>query len=240
VQTTVELPKSLEIAQVTRTAKQGIELTVSPKVAGPIGPATGEVGAQLKTTSDLTTKVAESLQKQLDKRSSWLNPERNLLRITQRGMDAINIAGTIRENVTLDIPRSQDGIPFLEVEKGKIKVNKSTLSQPIYSRVEALAISIAVVREPYKLKRSAAEKFGLPDSADARFIVHVSPPISLTIWKWERLLPSLTLDDLAFSSPLLPFSLRLLAFSSPLLPFSPRLLAVSLPLPPSMNSGFRA
>src|SRR5262249_39564605 len=152
----------------------------------------------------LTTQVQEALKKQLDQRSTFLSESRDLLRITQRGMDSVNVGGSIVEKTVLRVPVASTSIQLFAIRDdevctddsdscySKIKKKKSriipaqTLRQPLYAKVEALAINLAVVRLPYHLKRSATEKFGLADSADAFDVVHVGLPQRLVLWQWER------------------------------------------------------
>jgi hypothetical protein len=178
----------IEIAHVVREANQEVKL--QPKVGFPALGTELEAGS---TGSSLRTVVTERLLKELDRRSSWLNPERNELRITQRGMEAVNIAGSLKEHVTLHVPSAMTNIPVINFENDKLSVK--LLQQPLYSKVTGIAITIAVVREPYKFRRSGSEKFGLPDSADSYNVTVVSDPVQLTLWEWERTIQELYTSD---------------------------------------------
>src|SRR5207244_1388547 len=119
----------------------------------------------------------EALKKQLDQRSTYLSENRDLLRITQRGMESVNVGGSIIEKIVLRVPPAFTTIQLFEVkeecaseptaaektqackEKKSVLNPSVALHQPLYARVEALAVNLAVVRLPYHLKRSATEKF---------------------------------------------------------------------------------
>lgn len=184
----------LEIAQVTRESGQSVQVKPQPSIELK-GTIKGTLETPIDLTSTLKTTVIEKLLKELDRRSTWLNADRNLLRITQRGMEAANIQGSFKEKVSIRIPQSIVPINYLEVKKGVVKV--AATSQPIYSSIPAVSISLGVVREPTKLRRSASEKYGLLDSSDARYIVVVAEPVWLRLWHWERYLNAVTTDDLA-------------------------------------------
>jgi gas vesicle protein len=192
VETTVQYAP-LEIAHITREGTQGIEIKPEPSVDLK-GTVKGKIETPLTISSSLKTTVEEKLLKELDRRSSWLNPERNMLRLTQRGLEAINISGGLKERVTLQIPASTTVLSFLDFVGNEVKV-KST-GQPVYKRVTALSVSIGVVREPYEFRRSASEKYGLPDSADAYQVVVVSSPVELPVWKWPRIVDRLEMRDI--------------------------------------------
>lgn len=192
VETTVQ-QTPLEIAQISREATQNLQIKPQPSVELK-GTVKGTLEAPVELASGVKTTVSEKLLKELDRRSTWLNSERNLLRISQRGMDAANIAGSFKEKVTLRIPSSLAAIQYVEYKEGAIKIEST--NQPLYFSVPSVSISLGVVREPYKFKRSATEKFGLPDSSDARFIVVVSEPAPLKLWQWDRQIGVLTTDDL--------------------------------------------
>jgi hypothetical protein len=214
VQTTVTATQPQDIAKITKEAVSSAELnklTPSAEYAGVKGSLAveGAVGSHIKTT------VEEKLLKQLEQRSVWINSARDLLRITQRGTDAINVGGAIREEVTLKIPQSATPIFLLDIDNHRLRLGED-IGQPMYSRVHALAVNLAVVREPYKFKRLSTERFGLPDDADAYLVVQVSNPIYLDLWDWERTLDALTLDDLLVDPRILsgsPGTTRLMYYS---------------------------
>ena len=159
------------------------------------GTVKGTLETPLDLSSSMKTTVTEKLLKELDRRSTWLNANRNLLRITQRGMEAANIAGSFKEKVTLRIPQSFSPVHYFDLVADDIKI-KST-SQPLYGTVPAVSVSLGVVREPYKVKRSATEKFGLPDSSDARYLVVVAEPVQLNLWQWDRAISGMSTDEIS-------------------------------------------
>jgi hypothetical protein len=199
VETTVQR-SAHEIAEISRESDQGFEVKGEPSIELG-GTVKGKLDSLIDVSSKLKTTVSERLLRELDRRSGWLNSSRNLLRITQRGLDALNIAGMLKEKVFLHVPQSVTSIPYLESRKEELGIRN--VGQPIYSAVNAVAISLAVIREPYKFKRAAAEKYGLPDSSDAYYVVSVSQPAKLTLWKWDRTFNGLRTDvlDVAEAAP---------------------------------------
>ena len=196
VETTVQYAPLQEIAHITREAGQGIEIKPEPSIELK-GTIKGKIETPMTISSSLKTAVEEKLIKELDRRSTWLNPERNILRLTQRGMESINISGGLRERVTLKVPASRAGLSYLDFIEQEVKVK--SVEQPMYRKVTALSVSVGVVREPYEFHRSASEKYGLPDSADAYNIVVVSSPVELPVWEWGRTVDRLEMKDLEFS-----------------------------------------
>lgn len=186
VETTVK-KQTVDFGQVERKATQGLtsKVEAGAQIGQPMGTVGGEGKISLEGSSDLTVSVNEKLQRQLAQRSTWLNPERNLLRITQRGMEAVSLSGSIQEKIVLEIPAAYESILVIGKDGEKLEIDDE-LIQPLYSGVEAIAVTVGVVRQPFNLKRSAQEKFGLPDSADAYQVVQVMPPTSLQLWKWGR------------------------------------------------------
>jgi hypothetical protein len=201
INTTVAYAPLQEIAQVTRAAGQTVEIKPQPTV-NLAGTIQGKVETPITLTSDVKTTVTEKLMKELDRRSTWIYPNRNMLRITQRGMEAINVAGSFKDEVTLKIPASYQQRYVLDFEEqgdaGPKQLTLRALKQPLYSSVGAFIISLAVVREPYHFKRSASEKFGLADSADSYYIVSVAKPTVLPLWHWNRMIYQLDTDDIDF------------------------------------------
>lgn len=196
VETTVQYAPLQEIAHVTRESVQGIEIKPEPSIELK-GTVKGKVETPLTISSNLKTSVEEKLLKELDRRSTWLNPERNILRLTQRGMESINISGSFRERVTLKVPASINDLSFLDFDGHGVKVK--SVRQPAYKKVAAMSVSVGVVREPYKFQRSASERFGLPDGADAFNVVVVSSPVELPVWDWARKIDRLEMRDLELS-----------------------------------------
>jgi hypothetical protein len=197
VETLVQHTPLQEIAAISREANQSVDVKLQPSI-DITSLAKEKSDAPLASSSSLKTTVTEKLLKELDRRSSWLNSNRNLLRITQRGLESVSIAGSLKEKITLHIPTALTLEPVIEIEDGKIVVG--TASQPLYWSVPAIGITLATVREPYHFKRSAAEKYGLPDSADAYEVVAVSRPVRLVLWQSNRYFARFTTEDLNVGS----------------------------------------
>jgi len=195
VETTVITAPIQEIATITRKAESGLELkSLKPSVTLG-GTVKGSIEVEGGIRSSIETAVSEKLLKQLDQRSTWLSSERDLLRITQRGNDAVNASGAIREKLTLHIPQSIGDAYLSELtDEGDLKLG-DPISYPVYSNVTAFAISLAVVREPSSWKRSSTEKYGLLDSADAYLVVTVSNLDHVPLWPWARIVGALTVDE---------------------------------------------
>jgi hypothetical protein len=220
--TTTVVPTTVDIANVTRASLQGLKGSATTALSTPTTPAGATVGATIEGTSQLTTQVQEALKKQLDQRSTYLSENRDMLRITQRGMDAVNVGGSMVEKIVLRIPPASTTIQLFTIvercpdgkepcpSKTRSLVPSTSLAQPLYSRVEAIAINLAVVRLPHWVKRSATEKFGLPDSANAFEVVHVGLPQRVLLWQWPRVLNWLAVEDLRNGGPRDPTLLRTL------------------------------
>jgi hypothetical protein len=200
VDTTVVLPPAIDIAGVTREGTDKVGITGLKPSATFAGENKLSIEAQGEVSSQTKTTVVEKLLKQLDRRSTWLNPERNLLRITQRGSDSINIGGTFREKIKLNVPASLHTISLMTVKDGLLKIDRQ-LHLPLYSQVQALGLSIGVVREPFEFKRAAAEKFGLLDSPNSFLVVAESEPMLLKLWNWQRSIGFAKVKDLLIENP---------------------------------------
>lgn len=55
--------------------------------------------------ANLSTSRVENIKKELDRRSFWISSDRNLVRITQRGMNETTISGSITAAITLKVPK---------------------------------------------------------------------------------------------------------------------------------------
>ena len=193
VETTVVPSPIQEIASVSREGSQSVEIKPQPSIELK-GTVKGTIETPLSLNSSTKTSVSEKLLREFDRRSVWLNRSRDVMRITQRGMDAVNIAGGLREKVTLRVPPAATGRHVLDFKDGKPEFRR--VDVPLYTKVQALAISLGVVREPYGYKRSATEKYGLPDGADSYYLVVLPYPEVLTLWTLDRKVSRLTSDIL--------------------------------------------
>jgi hypothetical protein len=230
VQTTVDT-KDLDFGTITRGTTDSISGGVSVSI-----PAYGAtVNPSLNFSSAETSSTLTKLLRQLDQRSSYISPDSNFLRITQRGMINVNLGGRFNEQVQLYVPTAKDTITAIvpepekkeekedkkaEKDKGRKKENKKksgkennnpqfgfsvrSLTQPLYSRVDAMVVSVAVVRHPTKLRPTKDENFGLPqlDVADTDFIVGLPRPSQVTLWKWKRTLDLVVAAELAPNFPI--------------------------------------
>ena len=214
VETTVVPSPIQEIASVSREGSQSVEIKPQPSIELK-GTVKGAIETPLSLSSSTKTSVSEKLLREFDRRSVWLNRSRDVMRITQRGMDAVNIAGGLREKVTLRVPPAATGRHVLDLKDGKPEFRR--VDVPLYTKVQALAISLGVVREPYQYKRSATEKFGLPDGADSYYLVVLPYPEVLTLWTLDRKVSRLTSDilDLEMRPPGLHEKQSDLMFYSP-------------------------
>jgi len=111
------------------------------------------------------------------------------------------------EAVCLDEGETPDKAKTCKSKTSRLKP-AAQVKQPLYSRIEAMAITLAVVRLPYHLKRSATEKLGFADSADAFDVVHVALPQRVLLWELPRFLLWLTVEDIRDGGPRNPTLLR--------------------------------
>jgi hypothetical protein len=211
VQTTVDI-KDLDFGKITR----GTTDNISGGVTASIPAYSATVSPSLNFKSEETTSTETKLLRQLDQHSAYISPDSNFLRITQRGMINVNLGGRFNEQVQLYVPPAAETIktivPVLETKEDK--VNEKTnfkygfsvklLAQPLYSRVDALVVSLEVVRHPTKLRPTKDESFGLPnlDIADTDFIVGLPRPSKVTLWTWERTLDFVLASELVPNFPI--------------------------------------
>jgi len=191
---TLVIPKDSDLGTVKRTSKDAFEASLTGK--GAAHPEVTDIAPTLKYTGEVGTDVSTKLLHQLDQRSTYISPSANFLRITQRGMIGVNLAGRVQEQVTLHVPASHDLIPAVTFRDGRLSV--SWLAQPLYSRVDAFTVSVVVARHPTRLRKTTDESFALafPDTADATFFVGVTRPARITLWQWERKLSAVQESDL--------------------------------------------
>jgi hypothetical protein len=195
--TTTVLNQNLNLG----TLQQGMESDLSGTAAAtiPILPA-ATASPSITAASKATSSMSETILKQLDQRSTYISPDAAFLRITQRGMSSVNLNGRFNEKVQIYVPPARDPIYVLQTNKtaSGLDFQVKAVAQPVYSRVDALVVSLAVVRHPTKLRRSTEESFGLPlaDAANNDFIVGVPRPSRVTLWKWDRLLGIVYTSDL--------------------------------------------
>ena len=230
--------------------------------------------------------MAQKISQELDHRSTYVSERGDFLRITQRGMQASNLAGRYSELVTLYVPTASRGFPVLvpddqpaktdsqpakigsqpptsagqsqesvfislcnflnqvqpsvqpakadslpakpgkqpptsaaqphvsiffslcnnvlqsgrqaktDSQRPKLKLKVKWLSQPLYSRVDAISMSVFVVRQTTKLANTIHDTFRLDNPTNAAFIVGLSRPFTFTLWHNERALPQIMTNDI--------------------------------------------
>jgi hypothetical protein len=196
--TTTVLLKDLTLGTVTRGTEDDLIANLAATI--PVPPAT--VSPSLNATSKVTSSTSLSLLRELDQRSAYVSSDGAFLRITQRGMSSVNLNGRFNEDVQLTIPQAADPFYVLEPVTNnppeKLGFKLKALGQPVYSHVDAVVVSVAVVRHPTKLRRSNYETFGLPleDAADEDFIVGLPHPSKVQLWNWSRQVSRVFVSDL--------------------------------------------
>ncbi|MBI3723382.1 hypothetical protein HY251_05435 [bacterium] len=206
---TLVVTQAKELGTLTRTSDDkltvGINATESTHATPAANPAaSGHVDPTLSYTTDVGTSVVTKLLKELEQRSTYINSSGDFLRITQRGMVGTNVAGRFHEELTLHVPAARELLTVLvPVEKEKEKPDEAfrvrRVVQPLYSRVDGLTVSVAVVRHPRKLRRSGEENFLLafPDTADCDFRAVVTRPYAVTLWQSQLGTDVVQVGDLA-------------------------------------------
>jgi hypothetical protein len=218
--TTTVVTKDLNLGTVNRTAENDLSAILGASI--PVAPAT--VNPSINVASKVTGATSFQILKQLDQRSAYVSSDGAFLRITQRGMSSVNLNGRFNEQVQLYIPPAADPLYVIEPtteESGSPKsqdTNSNTLpkaatapklgfqikalAEPLYSRVDALVVSVVVARHPTQLRRSTQETFGLSleDAADEDFIVGLARPAKVQLWRADRTLDRIYTADLDFTT----------------------------------------
>lgn len=180
--------RDLDFGSVSRKTSDKFSADIAATATVP--PTFTSITPKVSYSGGVDTDTTTKLQQQLDQRSTYVDPENEFLRITQRGMQSVNLAGRFVENLTIQIPAAQDKIPVLvTVEDNKTKKAKYQVkwfSQPLYSRVDALTLSVVVARQATALAKSTKDSFRLDDPKDAAFIVGITQPQRVTLWQNER------------------------------------------------------
>lgn len=199
--TTTVLTKDLNLGSVTR----GIENSLSATVGATIPVAPAAVSPSVSASSKDTSSTTMQILKQLDQRSAYVSSDGTFVRITQRGMSSVNLNGRFNEQVQLYIPRARE--PFYVIEPTttnttKFGIQLKTITEPLYSRVDAVVVSVVVVRHPTELRRTDWETFGLSqeDAADEDFIVGLARPAKVQLWNWPRNVNIIYTSDLDFTA----------------------------------------
>lgn len=131
-------PVQIELGTLRRTADLELQASAVPPFYG--------------MTSGVTPKSSleriDNINKELDKRTMWMKPDRSLLRITQRGMLEANISGSFSNLVTINVPTTK--LYSLELQKdtqnGNTEVHLSDIPRAIYKSIDALGIAVGTLR----------------------------------------------------------------------------------------------
>jgi hypothetical protein len=212
--------KNIDLGSLTRTTDDKLIAGISATAVAP--PTLTGITPSLNYTREAGSSANLKLQQELDQRSTYINPSGNFLRITQRGMHSVNLAGNFVENITLSIPAGQDKIPVLvpsrteDMKAGQDKIsslvpNKTKdikcqvkrLSQPLYSRVDAYTVSIVVARQTTELAKSTKDFSHIDDPSNAAFVTGVTPVYRLTLWQHEREMYEVMTGDIFGKDPAL-------------------------------------
>ncbi len=166
----------------TRTGKK----TTSAELAGSVGLSSGaSLSPSVSYENSTEAKTEQTLQKELDRRSTYIDASGHFLRITQRGMESANLAGRFLEKITLRIPAAGQACPVLVPDSTSTYAVK-WLSMPLYSRVEAWTFSVVVARQTTKLAKDEKNTYHVTDSSDAALVVGVTRPSRIVLWQFER------------------------------------------------------
>jgi hypothetical protein len=129
-------PQSLNLGTLATTGGTSLELSGSP----PGAPA-------VKGTAKLEATRTDNLLKEIERRSTWIGPERTSLRVTQRGHEDVTVAGTIVQNLSLHVPRTSRLVMKVVEDKDERKeISISNVFQPLYPRINGLGLIVATVR----------------------------------------------------------------------------------------------
>jgi hypothetical protein len=128
--------QALDLGTLSSTGGVGLELSGTP---------TGASAA--KGTAKLEATRTDKLLKEIERRSTWIDERRTMLRVTQRGHEDVTVAGTVVQNLSLHIPRSPRLLMQVVDDKGdKQALSVSNVFQPLYPKVTGLGFVVAVVR----------------------------------------------------------------------------------------------
>ncbi|HLG43366.1 MAG TPA: hypothetical protein VI643_08385 [Planctomycetota bacterium] len=191
VKTTVEL-KDLVFGELSQDTEDKSGFSLGAKA--PAHPEIEGADAKLEFGRNVKTNLKMKLAQQLDQRSTYISSARNFLRVTQRGMLTVNLSGRIRETMFLDVPIAHETIRVLVPHKDGFMVRE--LAQPLYTRLDAITVSVVVARQATRLASNTADTYRTDDPKDATFVAGVTNPYRFTLWQWDRELSELTRSDL--------------------------------------------
>jgi hypothetical protein len=192
ISTTVDVSQ-VNLGTVVQSSGSTINLGLSATAKG--SPFLPSISPQASYAGTLNGSDTLTLSRQLDQRSTYIDKASDFIRITQRGMQSVNLAGRIKEILTLHVPRASEPIYCLCPSKTNL-CTFCVLSQPLYSQVNALTFSVTAARQTTKLAATIEDRYGLDDRNDAAFIVGVTPLEHIKVWQWERTFDEINTWDL--------------------------------------------
>lgn len=148
-------------------------------------------------SSNLQGVRTDKLLKEIDRRSVWLAPERNAIRITQRGHGAVSVAGTITESLSLRIPerdmlvvqvKETKADASADVKQKKVKLSARNIGQPMYAAVDGLAVLIGTAR----MAIPAINPFKSEPNGYSMTILH--GPYWIRLWENDSQIPQVRFD----------------------------------------------
>jgi hypothetical protein len=199
INTDTDIKSYIDLGSLSRHTSDTFNAGISGKLTPTVVPGFAEINPSLGYSSGVTTDTAIKLQQQLDQRSVYVDSPGKFLRITQRGMQSVNLAGSFIENIALYIPAASERVPVLAMvqdSNNNVHYERRFLSKPLYSRVDAFTLSVVVARRVTALAKSTKESYRLDDPKDADFIVGVTRPYRITLWKYGRAIEMVTTRDL--------------------------------------------
>ncbi len=138
----------IEIIDPLKTEAASISLGTLTSTAT-LGPEFSIGGTTVKGGS-VSSERLDTLAKDLDKRSFWINDQRSVFRITQRGMrEAQMISGSFASAITLRIPKTHlyvMGFKYEDDGEAIKAVVLNNIEQPLYSTVDAIGTVLGTVR----------------------------------------------------------------------------------------------
>ena len=177
--------KSLDLGTLKSTSKLDVEA----------GATAAESIKIIKIAPGISSERTENIKPELDKRSVWIDENRSLVRVTQRGRAEANISGTITSVLTLKIPKTSLYEIGLEDKKG---LRLIPIEQSLFKEVDALGVVLGTIR------------VGLPEPMfiiskreyDGIAYTHIERPVALRLKKFK--LPKFALQLQDFDSAFMP------------------------------------
>jgi hypothetical protein len=98
-------PATIQLGKITSSAGLSVSTPGEYDAVATSGDVTRTVKLAPSAGVSLNASREVAIAKELDKRSFWINPERTLLRITQRGMQEATISGSMSSAITIKVPK---------------------------------------------------------------------------------------------------------------------------------------